>query len=127
MGEVAAKKGDFITATDIHLEKVGYTIVPIPNPFRGILERELSPSVFIMDKPAAVVGSIAVNTPKHSPKAGSFVRPPNNEGTIITGSSSVRINNKPAARNNDGAVTCTDVGYTSTPKVVAYGTVYMGN
>jgi uncharacterized Zn-binding protein involved in type VI secretion len=127
MGMPAAKQGDRITATDQHI------IVPpsgppvsTPHPFNGIVDGKLSPNVNIMGHPAATVGSTATNTPPHLPIGGSFQRPPANRGTIQSGSGTVLINGKAAARQNDTAVTCNDPNDLPVGKVVAMGTVSIG-
>ena len=63
-----------------------------------------------MGKAAAVVGSTAEQHPAHVPTSPgtSFQKPPSNKGTIQTGSQTVRINGKLAARDGDPAVTCND-------------------
>ena len=48
------------------------------------------------------------------------------EATIITGSATVFINGKPAARNGDTAITCNDPVDLPVGKVVAKGTVFIG-
>ncbi len=83
----------------------------------------LSTSVRIMGLPAAMQGSTADNVPPHIPLGGPFQRPPMNRGTIITGSPSVFINGKPAARNGDTAMTCNDPVDLPNGVVVAVGTV----
>ncbi len=130
MAQPAAKQGDQIVAVDIHIILVpsasGTTPTPIPHPFNGILDSNLSMDVKIMGKPAATVGSIATNTPAHIPQGGSFSVPPTNKGNVTVGSTTVMINGKPAARNGDAAITCQDAGWAMPPKVVAVGTVMIG-
>ena len=111
MGKPAAKQGDQITATDTHLVIVpDGPAKPLPHTFDGLLSGELSTDVNIMSKPAAVVGSTASNTSEHvlTSPGTSFQTPPSNKGTIQTGSQTVRINGKFAARDGDLAVTCND-------------------
>src|SRR5438132_7359296 len=69
---------------------------PLPHPFSGILQESLSSNVNIMSLAAATVNSIADNTPPHipTPPGTSFVNPPSNKGTIITGSTTVFINSQ---------------------------------
>jgi uncharacterized Zn-binding protein involved in type VI secretion len=130
MGQPAAKQGDRITATDTHIELVpvgsGTVPTPIPNPFTGVIDGALSSNVKIMGKPAATVDSTATNTPSHSPKSGSFQKPPTNKGKISVGSSTVNINGKKAARNGDTAITCNDPSDLPVGKVIATGTVIIG-
>ena len=106
----AAKQGDRITATDIHIIQppLPATPTPIPHQFDGIIDGSLSSDVNIDGMPAATMGSTATNTPPHIPQGGTFVNPPKNQGKIILGSTTVFINNKPAARSGDMALTCND-------------------
>ena len=110
MGKPAAKQGDRITATDTHLIQPPGPVSPIPVPhqFSGIIDGSLSSDVKIEGKAAATLTSTATNTPSHVPQGGTFVIPPTNKGTIISGSATVFINKKPAARTGDKAITCND-------------------
>ena len=128
MGPPAAKQGDQVTATDIHLIQPPGTSppVPTPHPFTGIIDGALSSDVKIMGMPAATLNSTATNTPPHIPIGGTFVKPPTNKATIIKGSATVNINNKPAARSGDTAVTCNDPVDLPVGTVVAVGTVNIG-
>jgi uncharacterized Zn-binding protein involved in type VI secretion len=94
--------------------------------FNGILNSSLSPDVNVQSRAAAVVGSVADNTPPHVPIAGPFQRPPHNKGTIVTGSATVFINGKAAARNGDKAKTCNDPVDVPIGTVVAVSTVFIG-
>ena len=128
MGMPAAKKGDKITATDLHLIQPPGTAPPtsVQHPFKGTIKGNLSANVNIMGKPAATVNSTATNTPAHQPIGGTFVKPPANRGSIIAGSGTVFINGKPAARSGDTAITCNDLVDLPVGKVVAKGTVFIG-
>lgn len=130
MGQPAAKQGDRITATDIHIILVpspgGPVPTPMPHPFNGIINGGLSNDVFIGGLPAATVSSTAMNTPPHIPQGGPFQVPPTNQGRIITGSATVLINGKQAARNGDTAMTCNDPTDMPVGTVVATGTVFIG-
>jgi len=132
MGLPAAKPGDRVVGVDVHIVMVpsaaGPTPTPLPHPFSGTIADGLSSNVNIMGKAAATVGSTANNTPSHVPTAPGtgFQKPPVNKGTIQSGSSSVMINNKPAARTGDPALTCNDPSDAPTGKVVAAGTVMIG-
>jgi uncharacterized Zn-binding protein involved in type VI secretion len=123
MGSPAAKKGDRITALDTHLIQTPGGPSPAKFPFNGIIDGALSKNVTIQGQPAATVGSTATNTPPH---VGNFVTPPTNQGRISTGSSSVRINGKPAARAGDSAFTCNDPVDVQDGTVVAISTVRIG-
>lgn len=128
MGQPAAKQGDKVVAVDIHLIQPPATSppVPTPHPFSGIIDGSLSSNVNISSKPAATLGSTATNTPPHIPIGGTFVKPPSNKGTIIKGSATVFINNQPAARSGDTALTCNDPVDAPVGTVVAVGTVLIG-
>jgi uncharacterized Zn-binding protein involved in type VI secretion len=124
----AAKQGDRVTAVDIHLIQPPGTSppVPVPHSFNGIIDGSLSSDVKIQGMPAATVNSTATNTPPHIPQGGTFVKPPSNRATIIKGSATVFINNKPAARSGDTALTCNDPVDAPVGTVVAVGTVNIG-
>lgn len=131
MGQPAAKQGDKISATDIHIILIpappGPPVpTPLPHPFMGIIDSNCSNDVHIMNMPAATVGSMASNTPPHIPQGGPFQIPPTNKGTIMKGSMTVFINNKPAARNGDMAQTCADPIPNPSATVIAMGTVMIG-
>lgn len=130
MGQPAAKQGDQVVATDTHIVMVpspgGPVPTPLPHPFTGQVDGSLSGDVNIEGKPAAVQGSTATNTPSHISQGGPFQTPPSNRATIQTGSSSVFINGKPAARNSDTALTCNDPADLPGGTVMAVGTVMIG-
>jgi uncharacterized Zn-binding protein involved in type VI secretion len=128
MGQPAAKQGDKITAVDIHLIQppAPGPPVPVPHLFSGIIDGSLSSDVKILGMPAATLNSTATNTPPHIPQGGTFVKPPSNRATIIKGSATVFINNKPAARSGDTALTCNDPVDAPVGTVVAVGTVNIG-
>lgn len=130
MGQPAAKQGDQVVATDIHIILIpspgGPVPTPLPHPFTGKLDGSLSSDVNIEGKPAAVQGSTATNTPSHVPQGGPFQKPPSNQATVLLGSTTVFINGKPAARNGDPATTCNDPADLPAGTVVAVGTVLIG-
>src|SRR4051794_11605852 len=130
MGQPAAKQGDTITALDIHIIMIpaaaGAPVpTPLPHPFMGMIDGGLSSNVKIMGRPAATLGSTATNTPPHIPMGGPFQRPPSNKAQIMTGSPTVMINHKPAARASDTALTCNDPVDLPAGTVVAVGTVFV--
>jgi len=132
MGQPAAKQNDIVQAVDIHIVMVPTPGGPVPtptpgHPFNGMINGNLSTNVKIGGMPAATVGSTATNQPPHIPMGGpSFQIPPTNQATIIMGSATVRINNKPAARNGDMANTCNDPAPLPVGTVIAMGTVMIG-
>ena len=129
MGQPGARKGDRITAMDMHLIQPPGTSPPVsvPHAFSGIIDGELSADVTIGGQAAATVDSTATNTPPHIPSGGSFVNPPSNKGTMVKGSLTVTINGKGAARAGDTAKTCNDPQDLPVGTVVAAGTVTIGD
>lgn len=125
MGRPAAKKGDQIIGVDIHIvmvpTPVGPTPVPQPTPFRGEIKTGVSANVFINKKNAATFGSGAKNVPPHIPIGGFFQKPPANKSSVLIGSFTVFINNKPAARSNDICLDCNDPVDLPTGLVVVKG------
>lgn len=130
MGQPAAKQGDQITAVDTHIIMIpspgGPVPTPVPLPFSGMINGNLSSNVKIMGMAAATQGSTADNLPPHIPPGGPFQKPPSNKGQIMTGSATVMINGKPAARNGDTAQTCNDPVDAPVGTVIAVGTVMIG-
>jgi len=129
VGQPAAKQGDQVIATDIHIVMMPGTPpvpTPVPHPFTGIIDGALSQDVNIMGMPAATAGSTASNAPPHIPQGGPFQKPPSNKATIKLGSTTVKINGKMAARNGDTAETCNDPADMPVGTVVAAGTVMIG-
>jgi uncharacterized Zn-binding protein involved in type VI secretion len=131
MGMPAAKQGDKIVGVDIHMVMIpsptGQIPTPLPHPFNGTIDNGLSKNVKIMGMPAATVDSTATNTPSHIPQGGPFQKPPSNTATIKIGSPTVRINRKMAARNGDMAITCNDPSDLPIGRVIATGTVLIGD
>jgi uncharacterized Zn-binding protein involved in type VI secretion len=130
MGQPAAKKGDKVMATDIHIVMIpspgGPVPTPLPHPFTGTLDGQLSTDVNIDGQPAAVKGSTASNQPAHVPQGGPFQSPPKNRGEVMLGSATVKINGKMAARNGDTVMTCNDPSDLPVGKIIAVGTVMIG-
>jgi uncharacterized Zn-binding protein involved in type VI secretion len=108
----AATLGDKVAGTDIHIVLIpspgGPVPTPLPHPFNGTITSSCSTNVLIGGKPAATMGSVAMNTPPHIPQGGPFQVPPTNQATINSGSATVLINGKGAARAGDRALTCND-------------------
>jgi uncharacterized Zn-binding protein involved in type VI secretion len=114
MGQPAARQGDQVVATDIHIVLApspgGPVPTPLPHPFAGPLQLNTVPTVLINGLPAAVVGSTAINATPHlpTPPGTSFTIPPTNQGIVQTGSPTVLIGGRPAARAGDPVLTCND-------------------
>lgn len=133
MGLPAAKEGDQIVATDMHMVLVPAPPGPpvptlLPHPFSGVISGDVSTNVLIMGRGAALVGSTATNEPPHlpSPPGVGFQVPPTNLATITVGSGTVLINNRPVARQGDTAVTCNDPAPEPVGQVMAEGNVLIG-
>ena len=130
MGQPAAKQGDQITGVDTHIIMIptpgGPVPTPLPHPFSGMIDGNLSTTVKIMGMAAATVNSTSTNMPPHIPQGGPFQMPPSNRGTIMLGSMTVRINGQGAARNGDTATTCNDPADMPVGTVIAVGTVMIG-
>ncbi len=128
MGKPIAKGGDRVVGVDTHIVMIpspgGPVPTPMPLPFNGTLQRELSATVFIANSGVALVGSVARNLPPHIPIGGSFQSPPSNEATVASGSPSLFIDNKPAARATDTATCCNDPSDQDTGHVIANGNVF---
>ena len=130
-GKPAAKQGDSVIAVDTHIVMIpspgGPVPTPLPSPFNGKLMSELSTDVLIEDKGAATKGSKATNSAPHVPAGGPFQNPPTNSGTVQTGSGTVLINDKAAARMGDTAMTCNDPSDAPNGTVIGAGTVQVGD
>ncbi len=128
MGQPAAKQGDTVVGVDIHVVLVpappGSPVpTPLPHPFSGPLDKKLSSDVNIEGLPAATKDSVATNTPKHipTPPGTAFQTTPENKGTVQTGSTSVNINGKAAARIGDPVQTCDGTGAITGASTVLIG------
>jgi uncharacterized Zn-binding protein involved in type VI secretion len=114
MGQPAARQADAVIGVDTHIVMVpgpGSPVpTPLPHPFSGTITSATIASVLIGGAPAAVVGSVATNAPPHipTPPGTAFQKPPSNQGSVSTGSSTVTIGGKAAARAGDSVRTCND-------------------
>ena len=131
MGAPAAKQNDSVVGVDIHIVLVPALVpvpTPLPHPFSGKLTGGLAASVKIGGMPAATVDSIATNQPAHipTPPGVSFQKPPANQGSVMLGSTTVKIGGKMAARAGDTVRTCNDPADAPTSSIVAAGTVMIG-
>jgi uncharacterized Zn-binding protein involved in type VI secretion len=132
MGKPAAKQGDQVVTIDMHIVMVpspgGPIPTPLPHPFSGMLDGNLSQNVKIMGRPAATVGSTASNQPPHipTPPGTAFQVPPMNKATIMMGSATVKINGKMAARAGDQTQTCAEPVPNMGATLIAVSTVLIG-
>lgn len=131
MPKPAAKRGDPIIGNDTHIVMIpspgGPIPTPMPMPFRGQINAQLSPDVLIENQPAAVEGSTADNMPPHIPAGGPFQKAPANKATIQMGSPKVLINDKRAAVMGNIANTCNDPIDLPNGQVIATSTVLVGD
>jgi uncharacterized Zn-binding protein involved in type VI secretion len=132
MGAPAANGSSMVVAVDTHIVLVptpgGPVPTPLPHPFNGTINRSLVQTVKVGGQPAAVVGSIAANSPSHvpTPPGTSFQKPPANQGEVFLGSFTVKIGGKFAARNGDPVKTCNDPVDVPVGQIIAGGTVLIG-
>lgn len=130
MGVPGAKQDDTVVGVDTHVIMIpspgGPVPTPTPMPFNGKLDGDLSSTVSIDNKAAAVKGSTATNQPSHVPAGGPFQKEPSNKATVDAGSSTVFFDDKAAARLGDQAKTCNDPQDAPNGVVVASGTVIIG-
>jgi uncharacterized Zn-binding protein involved in type VI secretion len=126
----AAKQGDLVTGSDVHVVMVpspgGPVPTPTPMPFTGVLDGALAADIVCERRPIATQGSTATNTPPHAPAPGPFQRPPTNVATILTASTTVLAPGGGVARAGDTALTCNDPADLPNGTVVAVGTVFVG-
>jgi len=130
MGKPAAKLGDQVVGTDIHIVMVPTSGGPVPTPrsfpFTGRILTGCSTDVLIEGKPAAIHGSMALNLPPHVPTGGTFQKPPDNRGSVIATGPLVLVNGKPLAKAGDKVLTCNDPSPAPTGTIVATGQVIVG-
>ena len=130
MSRPAAKLGDSVTSTDIHIVQVPSPAGPVPTPmslpFAGPLVGGLSKTVKVDGRPAAVADSYAFNSTPHV-GPGPFLKPPSNRATIVASAASVKFDNRPVARVGDTAVTCNDPSDAPNGVVQGTGTVIVGD
>jgi uncharacterized Zn-binding protein involved in type VI secretion len=126
----AARIGDVVTGTDTHIVLVPSAGGPVPTPyslpFNGRLTQGGSRDVLVGGAPAATVGTTATNLPPHVAPTGTFQVPPTNRGTVVTGSATVLVNGRPAARHGDQVLTCNDPVPAPVGTIRATGTVLIG-
>jgi uncharacterized Zn-binding protein involved in type VI secretion len=128
MGKPIAKQGDLVVGLDTHIIMVsspgGPVPTPIPHPFNGFIDENVSTTVFVDHMGVAVVGSVANGKPTHIPMGGPFQKPPSNKGTISEGSTTVFSDGVAVARAGDPAKCCNDPTDKDTGHVIAVATVF---
>ena len=130
MSMPVAKRGDRVVGIDTHVillpSPAGPVPTPMPLPFVGTLQQDLSSTVVSEHQPVALVDSVALNLPPHIPLGGPFQSPPSNHATIKSGSPTVLVEHRALARANDPATCCNDPSDEETGHIVAMGTVSAG-
>lgn len=128
MTRPVAKQGDRVVGVDTHMviPECGGMAKPESLPFDGTLDEDLSSTVLVEGHAIALAGSRAHQAPGHVVEPKSFERPPSNQATVVSGSSTVLANGRPVARGADPALTCNDPGDLPVGTVVAAGTVLAG-
>jgi uncharacterized Zn-binding protein involved in type VI secretion len=132
MGKPIARQGDQVVAVDTHIVMVptpgGPVPTPLPHPFAGQLDGALSTTVTANGKAVATVDSTATNQPAHlpTPPGVSFQKPPANQGVVMLGSATVKVQGKMVARAADTVRTCNDPADAPVGQIIAAGTVLVG-
>ncbi len=112
MGGPAAVMGDRIVGVcAIHLIPNPASGAPQPGPplpFSAPVIQNVATTVLVGGKPAVVVGSTGYNTPPHVGLHPSdpFMVPTNQVGSVVAGSTTVLVENKPAARTGSACTMC---------------------
>lgn len=131
-GKPIARQDDQVVSVDTHIVMVpaGPSLVPtpLPHPFSGMLDGNLSSTVKANGRAVATVDSTATNQPSHiaTPPGTSFQKPPANKGTVKLGSQTVKVGGKAVARAGDIVETCNDPADQPVGNIVAAGTVLVG-
>ncbi len=112
MGQPAARQNDPVIGIDIHIIMIptpgGEVPTPLPHPFAGKITDGCSTNVKIEGQNAAMKGCKVKANMNHIPMGPRFQKNPTNDGDIMLGSFTVKINGKPAARMGDSVRTCND-------------------
>ena len=130
MGQPAAKQGDQVIATDIHIVMIPSPGGPIPTPASEPVHRPARRRARERREDRGKAGrDEGLDGDQHAlahPAGGPFQTPPSNKATIFMGSATVMIDGKAAARNGDIAMTCNDPSDLPVGQVVAVSTVLIG-
>lgn len=111
MAAPIAVAGDQIVGQCVGHMIIGPLGVPAPAPpmpFGAPLSVGLAATVLVGGKPAAVVGASGLNATVHAGLHGTdpFLAPPAQRGEVLTGSSTVFIEGKPAATGDSMCKMC---------------------
>jgi len=130
MGLPIAKEGDRVVGLDTHVVMIpspgGPVPTPMPLPFMGSIDENVSTTTFIDNHGVALVDSVANQTVPHIPPGGPFQTPPSNRGTVTQGSPTIFIDNRAVARATDPVKCCNDPADQETGHIVCAGTSFAG-
>lgn len=121
---LAAKHFDVIVGLDVHIVQPPGTVppVPIPHPFVGIVFDPfdylplIGSTVKVNGLPRAQAGSAGLSLPPHLPIGGLFVKPPESEGELFMGSSTVEVEGEPFGYLGLPVLSCSDIGVPPPPR-----------
>ena len=121
----AAKWGDPVLGIDVHLVVIPSPpgVAPLPHPFVGVVFDPLGAAlgaamgavfggggpVFVNGMPAGNTGTEAMNLPHFPTPPGTAAAPadpPDNEGTLLTGSKTVKFGGSSQSRELSSAISC---------------------
>jgi len=130
MSYEAARAGDKVSSgptADAHDCTIGNTTTTSKCTFSATINENVSANVFIGDRAAATMDSVASKNVTHDPAlpttASSITPQPKTSGKITQGSNTVSINSLSAARHGDAAECCSATG---TVDVQGTATVFIG-
>lgn len=128
-GKRIAQEGFNVMGFDIHQMEIpaglSTAVVPLPHPFIGKLQQNMSPNVVIAEHAVAYKGSIAKhNSPLHMQLPGTirFIKMPDNKGEVTGGTAKkLKINGKEAALVGSTVTTCNDIGVKDNSRIMGPG------
>ena len=128
-GKRIAQEGFNVMGFDIHQMEIpaglSTAVVPLPHPFIGKLQQNMSPNVVIAEHAVAYKGSIAKhNSPLHMQLPGTirFIKMPDNKGEVSGGTAKkLKINGKEAALVGSTVTTCNDIGVKDNSRIMGPG------
>ena len=128
-GKRIAQEGFNVMGFDIHQMEIpaglSTAVVPLPHPFIGKLQQNMSPNVVIAEHAVAYKGSIAKhNSPLHMQLPGTirFIKMPDNKGEVTGGTAKkLKINGKEAALVGSTVTTCNDIGAKDNSRIMGPG------
>ena len=128
-GKRIAQEGFNVMGFDIHQMEIpaglSTAVVPLPHPFIGKLQQNMSPNVVIAEHAVAYKGSIAKhNSPLHMQLPGTirFIKMPDNKGEVTGGTAKkLKINDKEAALVGSTVTTCNDIGVKDNSRIMGPG------